>query len=58
MNKGEKKRDKPKTRILTIENKKRVARGDMDEIGEGDKEYTYYKEYWIIYGIELLLLYT
>ena len=38
----QKKRDKPRNRLLTIENKVMVTRGDMGEIGEGDQECTYY----------------
>ena len=40
MNKGEKKGDKPRNRLLTIENKLMVTReevgGGMGEIGDGD----------------------
>ena len=49
MNKEKKKEDKPKNRLLTIENKLMVTRGEvgggMGEIGEGDHD-----EHWVMYG--------
>ena len=40
MSKGKKERDKPRNRLLTIEDKQMISRGEvgrgMDEIGEGD----------------------
>jgi len=40
------KRDKPKYQHLVVENKLMVTRGEvgrgMGEVGEGDKEYTFY----------------
>ena len=48
MNK-EKKREEPKNRLLTIENKLVVARGEvsggMGEIGKDDQDYTYLDEH-------------
>ena len=49
------KQDKPKNRLLTIENKLVVARrevgGRMGEIGEGDLECAYYDEHQVMYRI-------
>ena len=45
------KKDKPKSRLLTVENKlmvSRVGEVGMGEIGEGDLDYTYHDECWII----------
>ena len=45
----QRKKSKPKNRLLTIENKLMVTRrevgGGMDETGEGDREYTYHDEH-------------
>ena len=52
---GKKDQNKTKTRLLNIENKLVVTRrevgGGMGEIGEGDWQYTYCDEHWIIYRI-------
>ena len=48
-----KERDKPKNRLLTVENKQMVTReeldGGMGEIGEGNKVYTYLDEHLVTY---------
>ena len=45
-----KKREKPRNRLLTIENKLIVAMGGrMGEIGDGIKKGSCHDEYWVMY---------